>query len=41
MKDYDVWYKGIIIGNVKANGLAQARRLAQKIYGNKVDVSAC
>ena len=37
--DYDVWYKGMIIANVKAMTDKKALNLAKKIYGDLVTVT--
>ena len=36
--DYDVIYKGIVIGNIQASSDAEAKRNAQAMYGSKVTV---
>lgn len=36
--DYDVFYKGMIIGNVQAVCLAEALVIAQLVYGDEVTV---
>ena len=39
MKDYDIWYKGMIIGNCKAETDRKALNLARKIWGPEVTVT--
>ena len=44
MIDYDVWYKGRVIGNVKATSLLKAKNLADKIYQigtDSIEVKEC
>jgi hypothetical protein len=36
MHDYDVWYHGRVIGNVKADTNRAAVKLAKLIYGDRV-----
>ena len=36
--DYNIWYKGTIIANIKAASLAEAEINAKFIYGDKVAV---
>jgi hypothetical protein len=38
MFDYDIWFKGMIIGNVKADTDRKALNLAKKMYGPEVTV---
>jgi hypothetical protein len=38
MKEYDIWYKGTIIGNVKASTERKALNQARKIWGPEVTV---
>lgn len=39
--DYDVWYEGRIVGNVKAYNIKDARAIARKWWGRKVRVTPC
>lgn len=32
MKDYDVWYNGTIIGNIKADSIEEAQRKCDAEY---------
>jgi len=32
MFDFDVWYRGMVIGNIKASSLLKAKNMAHKIY---------
>ena len=36
--DYDIFYKGGIIGNIQAGSDAEAKKNAKKIYGPEVTV---
>jgi len=36
--DYNVWYKGTIIANIKAASHAEADRNAKMVYGDNVAV---
>lgn len=38
-KDFDVWYNGIIIGNVKASSQANAEKLVEDLYSKPVTVT--
>ena len=37
--DYDIWFKGMIIGNIKAMSDKEALRNAKKMYGTSVTVT--
>ena len=39
MLNYDVWYKGMVIGNVKASSLTKAHALANKMYSGSSPIT--
>jgi hypothetical protein len=39
--EFDVWYKGRIIGNIHADTLKKAENLARKIYGPDATATKC